>query len=138
MAKVSLNQAAKDTGVSLPTLSRWRSKGKITAEKTGSGGYLIDTSEYDRINSLKKPTPNVKGNIETQMKDIATPNETSMLEIKVKMLEERLQEKDELLEELRTEKNDWKDQAQKLLLQAPQKPVQRRKRFLGIFPYGND
>lgn len=132
MAKVSLNQAAKDTGVSLPTLSRWRSKGKITADKTGNGGYLIDTSEYDRINALKKRPSNVKHNNETLVKYIETPNESSVLELKIKMLEERLHEKNELLEELRTEKNDWKNQAQTLLLNPPQKPVEPRKKFLGI------
>lgn len=122
MAKVSLSQAAKDTGVSLPTLSRWRKRGKITAEKTKNGGYLIDTSEYDRIYSIKQTTPNVKGNMEGNTLGFATPNETNLLQVKVDVLEERLKEKDALLDELRTERNDWKEQAQKLLLQAPQKP----------------
>lgn len=137
MAKVSLNQASKDTGVSLPTLSRWRKKGIISAEKTDSGGYLIDTSEYDRINTQKNQSPNMKDAKKDNTLNITTPNESRVLQAEIEMLRERLAEKDALVSDLKTERDDWKKQAQTLLLNPPQKPVERPKRFLGILPYGN-
>lgn len=117
MAKVSLSQAAKDTGVSLPTLSRWRKSGRISAEKTKSGGYLVDTSEYDRIKTLRSESPNMKGNDTPFMKPIATPSE-SPNDIENVHLKERLREKDQIISELRDDRDDWKKQAQTLLLQS--------------------
>lgn len=123
MAKVSLTQAAKDTGVSLPTLSRWRKSGKISAEKNGSGGYSIDTSEYDRIQEFRKSSPNVKGNMKGVAKESETPHETpserGVLHVEVAVLRERIKDKDEMIQELREDRDDWKKQAQTLLLQAP-------------------
>jgi DNA-binding transcriptional MerR regulator len=102
MAKVSLSQAAEDTGVSLPTLSRWRKSGKITAEKTDNG-YLMDTSEYDRIQELRKQSPSMKGGNKTVAKGIATPpethNETSVLQVEVEFLRERIKDKDQIIED---------------------------------------
>ena len=60
--KLSLSQAAKKTGVSKPTLSRWIKKGEISAEKLENGGYLIDASELDRVMSMKERGNSVTGN----------------------------------------------------------------------------
>jgi DNA-binding transcriptional MerR regulator len=135
--KVSLNKASKDNNISLPTLSRWRKKGLISAEKNENGGYLIDTSEYDRINELKKQSPNVKDVVNSNTLNFATPyntheskNETPLLRLEIEMLKQRLLEKDEFINDLKIEKEDWKKQAQTLLLQAPQKPAEARKGFL--------
>lgn len=123
MAKVSLSQAAKDTGVSLPTLSRWRKSGKISAIKNGSGGYIIDTSEYDRIGEFKKQSRNMKGETKGFMKETVTSNETAnemrVIEVEVNVLRERIRDKDSLIEDLREDRDEWKKQAQTLLLQNP-------------------
>jgi excisionase family DNA binding protein len=47
--KLSLSQAAKESGTSKPTLSRWIAKGRVSAERQQDGSYLIDASELDRI-----------------------------------------------------------------------------------------
>lgn len=141
MAKVSLSQAAKDTGVSLPTLSRWRKNGKISAKKTGSGGYLLDTSEYDRINALKKTSPNMKGLPKGVTLDIATHNESNVLQVEVKLLRERLKDKDGIISDrdntitnLREDMKDWKTQAQTLLLKNSNfKTEKDRKVHKGFF-----
>lgn len=129
MAKVSLNQAAKDTGVSLPTLSRWRKNGKISADKTDNGGYLLDTSEYDRIRELKNQSSNMKPLMEDNTLNLAIPNEIGMLQREIEVLRERMTEKEAAILDLRQERDDWKEQAKKLLLQAPEKPVEKRKGF---------
>lgn len=130
MAKVSLNQAAKDTGVSLPTLSRWRKSGKISAEKNGTGGYLIDRSEYDRIQELRKQSPNMKAVTKQPMKHNETryenPNEIRVLQVEVEVLRERMKDKDRQIDDLRIDRDEWKKQAQTLLLQPPETPHKNR------------
>ena len=116
MAKVSLNKASKETGVTLVTLSRWVKKGKVSAEKQKSGGYLMDTSEYDRIISLMKASPNMKHNIKGTMLEIETPketpNDTSGLQVEVEFLRERLEDKEKVIEDLRNDRDHWKDNSQ--------------------------
>lgn len=142
MAKVSLSQAAKDTGVSLPTLSRWRKNGKITAEKNESGGYLIDTSEYDRINDVKKSTPNMKGVNNSRNKSNATHNtlqhERGALQVEVEILREKLKLKNleleikdkeinllsETADDLKEQRNSWQKQAETLLLKKPDSDIE--------------
>jgi DNA-binding transcriptional MerR regulator len=141
--KKSLNQASKDTGVSLPTLSRWRKNGLISAERAEGGGYLIDTSEYSRINELRAQSPKMQGamksnmlNLVTEKQPIETQQKSPLLELENEMLRQRLAEMSLLLEDLKSERNDWKKQAQTLLLQVntnaePQKtPVEAHKNFL--------
>lgn len=116
MAKVSLSKAAKDTGVSLPTLSRWRASGKISADKKPGGGYQIDTSEYDRIVELKKASPNIKTEEKPSVKENATPNESRVKQVEIDLLHDRLKDKERIIEDLREDRDDWKKQAQTLLL----------------------
>jgi excisionase family DNA binding protein len=71
--KLSLSQAAKKTGVSKPTLSRWVKKGEISAEKLANGGYLIDASELDRVMSMKERGNNVTRNGNPEMLQTVTP-----------------------------------------------------------------
>lgn len=123
MAKVSLNQAAKDTGVSLPTLSRWRKKGRISAEKTDGGGYLIDTSEYDRIREMQQQSPHMKHYEHSKVLEIATQNETKVLQVEIQFLREQV-------DGLKIERDDWKKQAQTLLLQAP--PSSKKSAYLPL------
>lgn len=144
--KVSLSRAAKETNVSLPTLSRWRKKGLISADKNHNGGYLLDTSEYDRINELKKQSPNMKDN----MLDITTTTGTTeneierqVLKVEIAMLKERLAEKDGIIQDLKTEKDDWKKQAQTLSitdnrLEAHRSPTEHGKTFLARWIHKND
>ena len=94
MAKVSLSKASKDTGVHVSTLSRWREKGKISAEKNpDDSGYLIDTSEYDRINILRKNSsrvqPPANGSMRESASMYATPLETPKNEL-VETLKEQV------------------------------------------------
>lgn len=96
--KLSLSQAAKESGTSKPTLSRWISKGKISAQKQPDGSYLIDASELDRIKDLMR---NGNGSSNPPMKQSATPNETSSLQREIELLRERLNDKDSVIADLR-------------------------------------
>lgn len=106
MAKVSLNKASKETGVPLVTLSRWVKKGRISAEKQDSGGYLMDTSEYTRITDLKKSSPNMKRSTKHTMVENETPNEIGALHVETNLLREIIDSKDKVIEDLRNQRDD--------------------------------
>ena len=96
--KLSLSQAAKESGTSKPTLSRWISKGKVSAQKQPDGSYLIDASELDRIKDLMR---NGNGSSNPSMKQSATQNETSALQREIELLRERINDKDGVIHDLR-------------------------------------
>jgi DNA-binding transcriptional MerR regulator len=136
MAKVSLNQASKDTGVSLSTLSRWRKKGKISAEKIENGGYLIDTSEYDRITELQKLSSHMQHLQMAQVTNIATSNDTPMLELKITMLEKQLADKQQENDRLWQRLDEESAERRKLTMmlsdmreKTPQMPAEKPKGF---------
>jgi DNA-binding transcriptional MerR regulator len=136
MAKVSLNQASKDTGISLSTLSRWRKKGKISAEKTENGGYLIDTSEYDRIAELQKLSSHMQPLQMAQVTNIATSNDTPILELKITMLEKQLADKQQENDRLWQRLDAEAEERRKLTMllsdmreKTPQTPPEKPKGF---------
>jgi len=111
--KLTASQAAKETGKSIPTITRAIKSGKISAEKTTSGGYLIEPSELFRV---FQPLI-VKTNVTANMLDSETPRETVMLQEKIKTLET-------ILADVRDERDEWRNQAKRLSLALPS-PNQR-------------
>lgn len=110
--KISANEAAKQTGKSVPTITRAIKSGKISAQKTGSGGYLIEPSELFRAFS-----PVTKPNDETPPKlghvtPYDTPRETQLLQDKVSTLEAALAD-------AKAERDEWRDQAKRLAMALP-------------------
>jgi len=96
--KLSLSQAAKESGTSKPTLSRWIAKGRVSAAKQPDGSYLIDASELDRIRDMMK-RGNGYGN--PTVKQTETQHETSALQREIELLRERLGDKDNVIDDLR-------------------------------------
>lgn len=93
MNKLSLSQAAKETGKSKPTISKAIKTGRLSANKVGNG-YEIDPAELFRV--YPKET-----------KDFTTSKpkeETSvaLLELENKMLKEQLDREKETVDDLRT------------------------------------
>lgn len=106
--KLTASQAAKQTGKSIPTITRAIKSGKISAERTNSGGYLIEPSELFRV----FPPVTVKDNVTSKKLDVETPNELGALQDKVKLLEEALVD-------AKNERDEWRDQAKRLTLALP-------------------
>lgn len=106
--KLTASQAAKQTGKSIPTITRAIKSGKISAERTNSGGYLIEPSELFRV---FLPVT-VKDNVIGRKLDDETPNELGVLQDKVKLLEEALVD-------AKNERDEWRDQAKRLTLALP-------------------
>jgi excisionase family DNA binding protein len=114
--KLSLSQAAKKTGVSKPTLSRWVKKGEISAEKLANGGYLIDASELDRVMSMKERGNSVTGNGNPEMLQTVTPNATSMLHREVELLVQRLKDREGEIDDLRRRLDTESEERRKLTM----------------------
>ena len=113
--KLSASQAAKKTGKSVPTITRAIKSGKISAEKTKSGGYQIEASELFRVFNAVTEEPNAKGNSlgdETPQKDAKNAAEASLLQEKIDALETALAD-------AKAERDEWRDQAKRLALALP-------------------
>jgi len=106
--KLTASQAAKETGKSIPTITRAIKSGKISAEKTPSGGYLIEPSELFRMFT---PLTQI-GNVTAKMLQTETPHETTLLQEKIKNLEEALSD-------VRDDRDEWRNQAKRLSLALP-------------------
>lgn len=122
--KLSASQAAKKTGKSVPTITRAIKSGKISAEKTKSGGYQIEASELFRVFNAVTEEPNVKGNVlgnETPPSPQAETNASQLLREKIADLEAALSD-------ARSERDEWRDQAKRLALALPAPDTEAPKR----------
>lgn len=129
--KLSASQAAKRVGKSVPTISRAIKSGKLSAEPNPEGGWLIDPSELARVYGETPATGDAKGHTLGQ----ETPNETGVLQAELSFLRQRLEDREAAIADLKQERDDWKQQAQTLLIanqNAPAKTPARRG-FLGLF-----
>jgi hypothetical protein len=108
--KYTLGQAAKATGKAKNTISRAISKGTITAVRKDNGSYEIDPAELHRV----YPAVTLNGNDTIPMELSDTPkkphSDPSILKLENDLLKERIAE-------LKQDRDDWKKQAQTLLIE---------------------
>lgn len=110
--KLSANEASKQTGKSVPTITRAIKSGKISAEKTSSGGYLIEASELFRVfSAVTNPNAETPKKLQTET-PTSYPNETLLLHEKVKALEAALAD-------AKADRDEWRDQAKRLSMALP-------------------
>lgn len=130
--KLSASQAAKETGKSIPTITRAIKSGKISAEKQENGGYLIEASELFRLFDKKQDVSDVTSNILGN----ETPIETKVLEVKLEAKDKEiallLSERDDLRRRLDSESEERRKLT--MLLsdmreKTPQKPTEGQKGF---------
>jgi len=121
--KMTMGEFARQAGINKATLSRMIKAGKISAERQENGRLFIDPSELDRLADIRS-TSNVSHNDALQRS--VTSVET-VLQRENELLREMLRDKEKQLDDLRSERDEWRKQAQTLLLtqrqpQAPEKP----------------
>lgn len=127
--RYTAGQAAKATGKSIPTITRAINNGKISAEKTPEGGYLIDPAELHRV----FPPLSVTANDTPAMLGSETPLSENALQVEIRMLRERLEgmsaEKNAVIEDLRRRLDAEAEERRRLTLiltdQSVPKPVER-------------
>jgi hypothetical protein len=128
----TLGQAAKATGKSKMTISRAIKEGKISANKNDNGDYEIDPSELHRVFPFVTEI-HVTSNDNVTSRDTKSDDmlhRIKELEIRLEITQERvsdrelqLKEKNALITDIRQERDDWKQQAQKLLLTHNPEPT---------------
>ncbi len=101
--ELSATQAAKKVGKSVPTITRAIKNGKLTAKPRDKGGWIIEASELFRV----WPAISNDSDDTPSMLQIETPNKTSVLQKEVKLLRE-------MLDEVKTDRDSWREQANKV------------------------
>jgi excisionase family DNA binding protein len=125
MAPVTLGQAARLTGLGKTTITRAIKAGKLSATRRGDGSYEIDPSELSRVYSVRpEPADTVtqSGHVAHQATPAATPRETPEtpdVTARVASLEAEVRGLKDLLAEVRQSRDEWKDQASRLVLALP-------------------
>lgn len=109
MVTLTMGQAAKETGVSKATLSKALKTGRLSYVAKTTAGYEIDPSELFRV-FPPKPSATVEGErSETHREQLILDDAHSR---EVQLLREQL-------EEVRTDRDAWREQAQRLALTGP-------------------
>lgn len=127
MAKVGLSRAAELTGKSASTIHRAMRKGRLSFETDEHGSRLVDVSELERVFGVQYPAiagERVHGMPRTGAEALHTDGaslvqvraDLSVERVKSTMLEERVRELQERLEDVSKERDEWRQQAQTLLL----------------------
>lgn len=128
----TLGEAAKATGKSKAAISRAIKTHKISAQRQDDGSFKIDPAELHRVYppvAVEQDNQRITAvDHATQVNPDAT-GEIRELRAKLDTANERLAEKDVLIAELRDDRDQWRTQAQTLLLtdqRAEAQPVKRR------------
>lgn len=130
--KLSASQAAKETGKSVPTITRAIKSGKISAQHQENGTYLIEASELFRVfpplTHNRNVTPTMLGN--------ETPVVMGVLEAKLEAKEREIallmSERNDLRNRLDAEMEERRKLTMMLTdmrVKATETPVERNKGF---------
>ena len=108
----TLGQAAKATGKSKTAIARAIGKGKISADKDANNHWRIDPSELHRIYPVVS-----QDNGMSDVNDARghTPDHTG-LQHRIELLEVQLAAAKAQVEDLRSDRDAWREQAQRKLL----------------------
>lgn len=109
MATLTMGQAAKETGVSKATLSKALKSGRLSYVAKSTAGYEIDPAELFRV-FPPKPLGPVEGERSETHREHLLLDDAHRRE--VQLLREQL-------DEVRTDRDAWREQAQRLALAGP-------------------
>ena len=121
--KHTAGTAAKTVGKTKSTITKAIASGKLSAIKNDNGAWEIDASELYRV---YPPTP-----LETvEIKQNDTLKEMGENSKEIEALERLLKAAEEQIYDLKADRDEWRKQANQLLLTDTSTP---RKRIFGIF-----
>lgn len=116
----TLGQAATATGKSKSTIQRAIENGKISGSKDNNGHYALDPAELHRVyppvapSTVAQPVPS--NDTQRQNATVEHPRNSEILEEKIKNRDEKIAFYESQIDELKVERNDWKEQAQRLAI----------------------
>ncbi len=109
MTTLTMGQAAKETGISKATLSKALKSGRLSYVAKSTAGYEIDPAELFRV-FPPKPSGTVEGERSETHREHLLLDDAHRRE--VLLLREQL-------DEIRTDRDAWREQAQRLALAGP-------------------
>jgi len=121
--KHTAGTAAKAVGKTKSTITKAIASGKLSAIKNDNGAWEIDASELYRV---YPPTP--LETVEIEQND--TLKEMGRNSKEIETLERLLKAAEEQIDDLKADRDEWRKQANQLLLTNTSAP---RKRIFGIF-----
>ena len=121
--KHTAGTAAKAVGKTKSTITKAIASGKLSAIKNDNGAWEIDASELYRV---YPPTP--LETVEIEQND--TLKEMGGNSKEIEILERLLKVAEEQIDDLKADRDEWRKQANQLLLTNTSTP---RKRIFGIF-----
>lgn len=121
--KHTAGTAAKAVGKTKSTITKAIASGKLSAIKNDNGAWEIDASELYRV---YPPTP--LETVEIEQNDTLKEMDGNSKEIEA--LERLLKAAEEQIDDLKADRDEWRKQANQLLLTNTSTP---RKRIFGIF-----
>lgn len=129
MPLLSLREAADAVGVSKSTLFRAIRAGRLSATRDDDGQFQVDPAELHRVYDPASKERNAAERVEARgMAQDATEADTLLrirnaeLEAQISALKQILENEKERAAELKSERDSWKQQAERLAL-APPAPV---------------
>ncbi len=107
---LTLAEAAKQTGLTKPAIFKSIKNGKISASKDARGQWMIDPAELFRVYApgSKKET------VVPQTTNLSLLLKLKELEIKLEVTDQRLLDKDREIDDLRTQRDQWRTQAEQI------------------------
>ena len=108
----TLNEAAKETGMSKGTISKALNNGKLSYISKTKSGYQIEPAELFRVFPLKQDKSRIQVHLETQKE--TTKN--IELEHQIELLKKDLEHIKEKADSLEDDRNHWRKQAKSVTL----------------------
>lgn len=110
--KLSANQAAKEIGKSVPTITRAIKSGRLSATERQGGGYEIDPSELFRV----WPRVTDKDNVQENALSDTRLHDTRVLEAKLEAQAVLLEQVKAQLADAMQQRDSWQRQAETMLV----------------------
>ena len=99
--KFTVGTAAKETGKAKSTISRYISKGRISAAKAEDGSYEIDASELFRVFPKSEQSNRFKNSQKERSATQKNTDETGVLCAKLEAADKLISDKDKTIDDLR-------------------------------------
>jgi excisionase family DNA binding protein len=112
----TLAEAAAATGTNKSTILRAIKSGKISGAKDEHGAWLIEPAELHRVYPPAEERSEAQGEARSDTHRDPAPIAEAMM--RAALAEERINDLRAMLDEMRTDRNAWRDQAQRLSLPA--------------------
>ena len=125
MTTLMLGQAARMTGLGKTTLARAIRAGRLSATRDETGRYSIDGAELARVYPFPAPTEDqdaTGGGTDDVVHQATINAQRAALAGEVAALREMLAMMREQLDDTRRDRDEWRDQAQRLALTSPATP----------------